>query len=57
MRITKCDICRKQIKNREVEIDISIGLWDRHSFCFSCGTSLLVFLKKHKLLKDKTETK
>lgn len=55
MHITKCDICHKQIKNRESEITVSAGFWDNHSFCFSCGKSILLFLKKKGFLKDKKE--
>ena len=55
MDITKCDICRKQIKNYEEEITIRAKL-KRFSLCLNCGRSVILLLKKHKLLAKKEES-
>jgi hypothetical protein len=50
MLIRKCDICKKEIKNREKEVTAGRGGWPQFSFCTSCGKPILAFLKKRKLL-------
>jgi RNA polymerase-binding transcription factor DksA len=49
MLIRKCDICKKEIKNRQEEIVAGIE-WPTYSFCSRCGKSIIAFLKKRKLL-------
>jgi hypothetical protein len=49
MLIRKCDLCKKEIKNRREEIVAGIE-WPTYSFCSRCGKSIIAFLKKSKLL-------
>jgi len=53
MRITKCDLCKKQIKNDS--ITVGFGLLQRTELCKKCGFSILTFLKKRKLIETKKE--
>ncbi|MDO8486132.1 MAG: hypothetical protein Q7S77_00310 [Candidatus Staskawiczbacteria bacterium] len=50
MRITKCDLCKKEIKDNSVTA--GIGLWPKAELCQDCGSPILKFLKKHKFIKD-----
>jgi hypothetical protein len=49
MRITKCDICKKQIKGKS--IIVGFGFLPMVEFCEKCGAPILKFLKKHKFIK------
>ena len=51
MHITKCDICKKQIK--EEPIIVGANYWEKKELCEKCGAPILRFLKKHKLIKRK----
>jgi len=51
MRITKCDICKKQIKGKPVTA--GLGFFLNVELCEKCGASILKFLKKHKFIKPK----
>lgn len=49
MFITKCDLCKKNIKKRP--ITVSFGFYERVELCEKCGLPILKFLKKKKLIK------
>lgn len=51
MKITKCDLCKKKINDEP--ITAGIGFFPRAELCEKCGSSILKFLKKHKLLESK----
>ena len=53
MRITKCDLCKKQIKGDSVTA--GFGFLQRAELCQKCGSSILIFLKKRKLIESKKE--
>ncbi len=55
MLITKCDGCRKQIKNHDEKVVAGRG-WPQFSFCERCGKPILAFLKKRKLLQAPNTT-
>ena len=47
MLITKCDICKKEIKKREQIVLAGRGShFATNSFCLDCGKPVLDFLKK-----------
>ncbi len=51
MNITKCDICKKEIKNRqEVCIGYCMPL-PQYSLCLKCSKPIVVFLEKHELIE------
>ena len=50
MNLTKCDICKKNLKGKSVKA--GTGLFGGNDFCFKCGKPILDFLKKHKLIKE-----
>jgi len=52
MHITKCDICKKQLKDRNDSVRAGIGLFREKDLCPDCGKPILNFLKKHKLIKE-----
>jgi len=52
MNISKCDICKKRLKDKPVRA--GMGYFTGNDFCLKCGKPILDFLKKHKLL-DKEE--
>jgi len=49
MLVTKCDLCKREIEDREEVVTAGVG-WDRHSVCTRCGRPSVAFLKKSKLL-------
>lgn len=50
MFITKCDICKKEIKDTKNKITAGAGnLLIGFSFCENCGQPVLRFLVKHGL--------
>ncbi len=51
MRITKCDLCKKRIKNEP--ITAGIGFFPKVELCEKCGSPILKFLKKHKFITSK----
>ena len=52
MTMEKCDICKKEIKDRKQKVSASHGGYLQHfEFCADCGKPIEKFLKKHKLLK------
>ncbi|MBU3918353.1 hypothetical protein KKC63_00370 [Patescibacteria group bacterium] len=56
MRITKCDMCEKQIKGKP--ITAGLGFFSMIELCEKCGAPILKFLKKHKFIKaEKIEKK
>jgi hypothetical protein len=47
MLVTKCDICKKEVKNREHIVLAGAGSsFATNSFCSNCGKPILNFLKK-----------
>jgi len=56
MLVTKCDICKKQIKEREPSFYLrKTGLFESFEFCINCGRPLEKFLKNRKLIKSADE--
>lgn len=54
MNITKCDICKKVMKNREgVKIYPQSEIFASFEICAKCGEPVMKFLKNNKLIKDK----
>ena len=50
MMLTKCDLCRKNIKGEPIMA--GQGYSDRVDLCEPCGSPVLDFLKKHKLIEQ-----
>jgi len=53
MTVTKCDICKKEIKRGEIDFPIategsSLG-YRSYTVCANCGKPLAAFLKKRNL--------
>lgn len=53
MFITKCDVCKKEIKKGEQHIIAGENWLSQFSFCTRCGKPIAAFLKKHKLPPEK----
>ncbi|MBI1866518.1 MAG: hypothetical protein HYS02_01995 [Candidatus Staskawiczbacteria bacterium] len=53
MMITRCDLCKKEIKERP--ITAGFGYWSKAELCKDCGSPIVKFLKKHKLIKDENK--
>jgi len=51
MLITKCDICKKEIKNRDQQITAG-KFWHQFSFCSRCGKPITTFLRRRRLLTE-----
>jgi hypothetical protein len=49
MRISKCDLCKKEIKKEP--IIAGRGFFPQVELCERCGAPILKFLKKHKFIK------
>ncbi len=52
MKITKCDLCKKQIKKGDKTINVYYGFYNNRELCEKCGKPVLKFLKNKKLLKE-----
>lgn len=48
MMVTKCDLCKKEIKNEQVTAGFA---YSRKELCQNCGIPILKFLEKHKFIK------
>jgi len=58
MQITKCDICKKRIKEYTEKIHVNIGFFSgSFEICKSCGKPILKLLKSKKLLKEDKSNK
>jgi len=55
MRETKCDLCKKKIKDKP--IIAGIGFLEGAELCDKCGRPILEFLRKNKLIEDKKSQK
>ena len=52
MRITKCDICKKTIKRKGDEANVSVGVFfSSFDICGNCAKPVLKFLSNKKLIK------
>lgn len=49
MRITRCDLCKKQIKGEP--ITAGIGFFPKAELCEKCGAFIIKFLKKNKFVE------
>lgn len=50
MLISKCDLCKKEVKE---PIVAGFGFSRRVELCSKCGMHIIKFLKKHKLIDVK----
>lgn len=50
MRVTKCDLCKREIKDKVIHADV--GYLNSAELCGECGLPILKFLKKNKFLKE-----
>jgi len=48
MRVIKCDLCKKKIKEKPVIA--GIGILDQVELCEKCGAPILEFLKRYKFI-------
>ena len=53
MRITKCDLCKKEIKGKAV--NAGLGFYESIELCEKCGFPILKFLKKYKIIKEENK--
>jgi len=51
MRVTKCDLCKRNVKGEPVTA--GIGFFPTVELCEKCGYPILKFLKKHKFQESK----
>lgn len=59
MKIKKCDICKKIIKDKDKDINIyhSDRSFTLIELCLKCAEPVIKFLKSNKLIKDEKENK
>ncbi len=50
MNLTKCDICKKNIKGDPVRA--GFGMFKEKDFCVNCGKPIVDFLKKNKFINE-----
>jgi hypothetical protein len=55
MDIKKCDLCKKEIKNREY-ISVGFDICEWAEFCQNCALPVFKFLRKNKFV-DKNNKK
>lgn len=58
MKITKCDVCKKTIKDNSNNVHIGIGacsVFNSFEMCSTCGKPILKMLKSKKLIDEKNE--
>lgn len=51
MKVTKCDLCKKKIKDRP--IIAGADYYPHVELCDKCGKPILAFLKRNKLIATK----
>lgn len=51
MRVIKCDLCKKKIKDEPVTA--GLGIFPKAELCEKCGFPILKFLRKHKFINPK----
>jgi len=51
MYVSKCDKCKKEISDKKITVDF--GHLVRVDLCEKCGSPVVLFLKKSKLLEKK----
>jgi len=49
MRVTKCDLCKKNIK--DAPIIAGVGFFPNAELCERCGKPIKNFLERHKFIK------
>ena len=52
MHVTKCDLCKKIIKNEPIKA--GLGVIPKTELCWTCAAPIIKFLKQYQLL-DKTD--
>lgn len=52
MKVTKCDLCKKQVKEGDKAVSVYYGFYNHREFCKKCAEPILKFLKNKKLLKE-----
>lgn len=53
MQVTKCDICKKEIKDYKEEVRVLASkVISGTAFCLKCGGPIIKFLKNHKLIQN-----
>lgn len=55
MRVTKCDLCKKEIKGESVTA--GVGFFPKAELCQKCGAPILNFLRRYKFIKAKENKK
>ena len=56
MRIEKCDICKKEIKNHDDRVSVCLlHPFGQFAFCKKCGEPVHLFLKKKGLANPKND--
>ena len=57
MFVTKCDICKKEIKDRDTSVSVGVGFpLPNRAFCGPCSKPIAAFLKRHGLIEAKETT-
>ena len=51
MRVTKCDLCKKNIQYEP--ITAGVGFFPKAELCEKCGSPILKFLRKYKFVETK----
>lgn len=52
MFVTKCDLCKKEIKKGNNSVNLRFNFYETAEFCEECGFPILKFLKKNKFIKE-----
>jgi len=57
MKIKKCDICKKQIKDDELSLYLRTDgfKFESFEFCLKCSQPIIKFLKNKKIIKSTNE--
>jgi len=53
MKVTKCDLCKKSIKDEP--ITAGLGFFPKAELCDTCGAPILKFLIKNKFIKEEKQ--
>lgn len=56
MFVTKCDICKKEIKDysKRVRVEAPVA-FSNLAFCLNCGAPVIKFLEKNHLIEKPTK--
>ncbi len=55
MDIKKCDLCKKEIKEKDESVHVRFASYEHADLCGRCALPVLKFLQKNKFIKKEKQ--